>query len=216
MLFVSHNMTAVNSLCVRSILLQKGKVVADGPSSEVTREYLRSSNIGERSHWDFPPPQGTKSAFFREVTLVDPRGEMREGYELTEDLVIRTRYHLAGDMRGTSVGLQIISEDNNETLISLADPELDITRLEFRPAGDYFAEVRLPAKLLNTGTYSIRLGISKGRHEIYDVVDGMKFRVVDSKGIIQFLGFERKNSLFAVQIPWDVKREASPSVALMS
>lgn len=209
-LFVSHNMTAVNSLCVRSILLQKGRVTADGPSSDVTREYLRSATSGERSHWQFPEPPANqeKVAYFREVFLLDPRGQTREGYELTEDLIVRIRYRVCTDLRGSSVGLQIISEDNNETLVSLPDPELDMSRLELRRAGDYCAEVRVPAKLLNTGTYSLRLGISKGRHDIYDVVEGLMFRVVDSVGIIQFLGFERKGALLGVQLPWDVVKEA--------
>jgi len=213
-LFVSHNMTAINSLCTRSMLLHKGKVTADGPSAEVTREYLRSTSMDGPTHWHFAhPPEAEKVAFVREVMLVDPRGETQDGYELTEPLTVRVRYHLATELRGVSVGLQIISEDNGETLISLSDPELDITRLEARPAGDYFAEVRIPDRLLNTGAYSVRIGISRGRHDIYDVVEGLMFRIVDSVGIIQFLGFERKSSLFAVQIPWMVRRESEDRVA---
>jgi lipopolysaccharide transport system ATP-binding protein len=39
-LFVSHNMAAVNQLCTRGILLSKGTKIADGPSEEVTSMYL--------------------------------------------------------------------------------------------------------------------------------------------------------------------------------
>src|SRR5690242_16150588 len=39
-LFVSHNMSAVQALCPRSILLRKGGVAVDGPTPEVLREYL--------------------------------------------------------------------------------------------------------------------------------------------------------------------------------
>jgi len=208
-LFVSHNMTAVNSLCVRSILLQKGNITADGPSSDVTREYLRSASVDGESQWAFThPPEDNKAAYVREVVLLNPKGETREGYELTEPMTIRLRYRIVEPLRGISIGMQVISEDTNESLISLTDSELDQSRMETREPGDYVAEVRIPDRLLNTGLYSLRIGISKGRHDIYDVVEGLNFRVVDSVGIVMYLGFERKGSALSVQLPWDVQREA--------
>lgn len=50
-LFVSHNLKAVSDLCARTILLDRGAIVADGPSSEVIQTYLdreRSKLDGER------------------------------------------------------------------------------------------------------------------------------------------------------------------------
>ncbi|NLF30015.1 MAG: ABC transporter ATP-binding protein [Planctomycetes bacterium] len=41
-LFVSHNMAAVESLCTRGILLEHGRAVYDGPSGEAVGRYLRS------------------------------------------------------------------------------------------------------------------------------------------------------------------------------
>lgn len=40
--FVSHDEDAVKSFCERIILLQKGKVIADGPATEVYKEYHQS------------------------------------------------------------------------------------------------------------------------------------------------------------------------------
>jgi lipopolysaccharide transport system ATP-binding protein len=41
-LFVSHNMAAVESLCTRAILLEQGRVAAQGPTGEVIRRYLQT------------------------------------------------------------------------------------------------------------------------------------------------------------------------------
>ena len=41
-LFVSHNMEMVRRLCKRSILLEKGRVVKFGETSEVLNAYIRS------------------------------------------------------------------------------------------------------------------------------------------------------------------------------
>jgi lipopolysaccharide transport system ATP-binding protein len=43
-LFVSHNMGAVGSLCTRAICLRNGKVFATGPTAEVISEYLESEH----------------------------------------------------------------------------------------------------------------------------------------------------------------------------
>jgi lipopolysaccharide transport system ATP-binding protein len=39
-LFVSHNLHAVSELCQRSILLEKGRMLANGPTDEVIRHYV--------------------------------------------------------------------------------------------------------------------------------------------------------------------------------
>jgi lipopolysaccharide transport system ATP-binding protein len=48
-LFVSHNMAAVESLCTRAILLERGAVAAAGPVHEVVQQYLKGSSA---SHTD--------------------------------------------------------------------------------------------------------------------------------------------------------------------
>jgi hypothetical protein len=49
-LFVSHNLMQINSLCDRSLLLMKGKVACDGPPLEVFNRYreLYAKTEGER------------------------------------------------------------------------------------------------------------------------------------------------------------------------
>ncbi|MFL5502160.1 MAG: ABC transporter ATP-binding protein [Gemmatimonadaceae bacterium] len=39
-IFVSHNLQAVAEFCQRGILLEKGRVIADGPTDQVVRRYL--------------------------------------------------------------------------------------------------------------------------------------------------------------------------------
>jgi lipopolysaccharide transport system ATP-binding protein len=214
-LFVSHNMTAINNLCARSILLEKGKIIADGPTGDVTRTYLGMSSMRTQSYWQFADPSdGHKRAYVREAFILDADNESREAYELTEDFQIGLRYRLLEPIRGLTIGLQIISEESNETLISLTDSELDRSRLETREAGDYVAYIRVPAHILNTGTYSLRVGLSKGRQDIFDVVEGLNFRVIDSVGIVMFIGYERKGSLLSLQLPWKIEKEPRLGVHL--
>ena len=65
--------------------------------------------------------------------------------------------------------------------------------------------MRFPGYLLNTGTFYVRLGISS-RFSIYSVAEGIRFDVEDNVGIIQMLGQQRKPSISAIQLPWEVKK----------
>src|SRR6202044_790881 len=54
-LFVSHNMTAINSLCDRAMLLVGGEAALIGSPDEVVRAYLRPDRQGGRRRaWDTP------------------------------------------------------------------------------------------------------------------------------------------------------------------
>lgn len=46
-LFVSHNLRALSELCPRAIMLRRGEIVEDGPSSQVIHTYLESNRKGE-------------------------------------------------------------------------------------------------------------------------------------------------------------------------
>lgn len=50
-LFVSHNMSAISSLCTRGILLSDGKIIKDGEARDITSEYqsIMYSHINESS-----------------------------------------------------------------------------------------------------------------------------------------------------------------------
>jgi hypothetical protein len=41
-----------------------------------------------------------------------------------------------------------------------------------------------------------------------DVVEDVSFEVHDKVGIVQSLGYERKNALLALQLPWTVSRRS--------
>lgn len=45
-LFVSHNMAAVQSLCTRAVVVEKGTLTHDGTPALAVQQYLRSSTVG--------------------------------------------------------------------------------------------------------------------------------------------------------------------------
>ncbi|MCX6011995.1 MAG: ABC transporter ATP-binding protein, partial [Chloroflexi bacterium] len=52
-LFVSHNLASVARLCNRSILLEKGKLIMEGPTSDVIERYIGlRQELGAELSWE--------------------------------------------------------------------------------------------------------------------------------------------------------------------
>src|SRR5207237_10720431 len=74
--FVSHNMSAIRSLCNRAILLDGGRIVADGEVDPVTATYL-SEAFKATATGEIPAEverMGTAEAHFTGVFLEDRLG----------------------------------------------------------------------------------------------------------------------------------------------
>jgi lipopolysaccharide transport system ATP-binding protein len=75
-LFVSHNTAAMQHLCSRGILLEGGKIRADGPMDAVLETYLRGLRVAtpwDLAHWQ--DRQGAGRVRFTAVRFENERGE---------------------------------------------------------------------------------------------------------------------------------------------
>jgi lipopolysaccharide transport system ATP-binding protein len=101
--FVSHNLTAVNALCQRSVLLENGGIVMDGPTPQIIAGYhIRSSETsGGLSDLSRRVRTGTGKAIFKSLALhpLDSKSEraplIRTGCDLIVEVVIEARTELA-------------------------------------------------------------------------------------------------------------------------
>jgi lipopolysaccharide transport system ATP-binding protein len=91
-LFVSHNMGAVESLCHRAIWLDKGQVAADGPAREVVQEYLGSANT--RAVFYNPQPHlGYENLVIEKIVLRNGKGEETTTLTSGEEVTVEVYYN---------------------------------------------------------------------------------------------------------------------------
>ena len=75
-LFVSHNMSAVQKLCPRAILLRQGRLVKDGPTEEVVGEYLSYlSTSAQTAFEDNPERSGSGAVRLTAARILDEQGQ---------------------------------------------------------------------------------------------------------------------------------------------
>jgi lipopolysaccharide transport system ATP-binding protein len=120
-LFVSHNMGAVQTLCTQAIMLKQGKVHLCGPTYHVVADYLASGALSQKFEWagESPYPIRIRSA---EVVIKDgptgPEMEVATVIRATQPANVSVDIQVL-DRSGSPVGFAAVGSFNQGQEIRL-------------------------------------------------------------------------------------------------
>lgn len=180
--FVSHSMTAVTRLCPRAILLERGRVIADGPSAEVTSAYLRS-DLGTMAHRTWPDAgtaPGDAVARLRSVSVISEDGEYRATVDIRRPVVLEMAYDVLKPGYAPIPNLHLYNEEGICVFVTGdADPEW---HRKAKPEGRYVSRVTVPGNFLSEGTLVVDAAISSvDRTAVHaHEREAVAFQVIDS------------------------------------
>jgi lipopolysaccharide transport system ATP-binding protein len=175
-LFVSHNMTAVQSLCRRALMMNKGKLVADGPVALVVPRYLRDSQGRMKDgHWTQPlSAPGNDLIRIKRVRVLPDDNSSGPLLTMQTPLRIETEYWVMKAGVITHLTYHLL---NDQGIIVLTSG----CRAAVREPGVYRAVCQLPANLLNSGGYFLKLLIVRNENTVtYENDDIASFNVEDT------------------------------------
>ncbi|MFA5238560.1 MAG: polysaccharide ABC transporter ATP-binding protein [Phycisphaerae bacterium] len=152
-LFVSHNMAAIRSLCRRTILLDKGGLLMDSATNQAVAYYL-SQNLLEGSVASAEQIEARMEGLirrrnpfirFREIALLDRSGATRRSFHSDEDIVVSVSFECFQPMPQVYIRVMVVDENANPVLesINLDDPIVTEGSKQFTP-GVYNASCVLP------------------------------------------------------------------------
>ena len=157
-LFVSHNMGAISTLCESVLLLRDGRVVDFGTPEEIVAEYLESAvetHTGEY-HWpvlDEAPGSGEIRA--RALRVRNDRGQTVREFADAEGLSIELEYEVLAPVWNAQVGFQILTADGGIVIESYQGDLSNEPALQ--EPGRYKWTCRIPPMFLNNGSYYVKL-----------------------------------------------------------
>lgn len=112
-LFVSHDMAAVENLCPRAIWINDGKVHMDGPAIEVITSYI-SSFAGDRKEGhdlrNVPQRRGNGDIRFNRIEFLDAAGQPKPLVRAGDGLVMRMHFDAAKSVRNPLFGIEVFTE----------------------------------------------------------------------------------------------------------
>jgi len=173
-IFVSHNMTAIMSLCNRSILLNQGENVFYGDTKEVVDYYLKNSLglITEQKWTDKDKAPG--NSFIRMKSAVIKSANSAKIFELDTKLVMEFEFWNFLVDAEINVSVHVCNSDNQVVFNTFSESMI-------LSVGNVKATCDIPSNLLNDETYSLRLLIVKDRSNvIYDISNILIFSVTDA------------------------------------
>ena len=162
-LFVSHNMSAIMRLTEQTVVLERGRVVMQGPTADAVDYYLSQgfSQEGQRE-WKEDEFEKNPAPFHPiRIRVLSDAGIVSDTVRSTEKFHVEFDYSLDEDITGLRVGFYIISTRGEFILTSfdVDDPE-KFEKFSTRKAGRYTSRCTIPGDFLNEGRFVIGVNAS--------------------------------------------------------
>jgi lipopolysaccharide transport system ATP-binding protein len=109
-LFVSHNMAAIDHLCPRTLWIDNGQVRQDGETDGVIRAYLAHFSGSQRTGPDLADIQereGTGELRFTGIEYLGADGQVMPVVRSGDAVTIRLHYHAEANIRDARFGINI-------------------------------------------------------------------------------------------------------------
>jgi lipopolysaccharide transport system ATP-binding protein len=112
-LFVSHNMAAIENLCPRTVWIDAGQLRMDGPSNKVIASYLATFSESQRTGYDLenvPNRGGNGQIRYTRVDFFNAHGQPTSVFRTGEPLRARFHYRINERLRDPHFGMIIYSD----------------------------------------------------------------------------------------------------------
>lgn len=156
-LFVSHNMTSIKSLCSSAILLEQGQIVMRGPTEDVIEGYL---NRNFEAQGNLPVKVFKNEPYT--LHKIELLGAQTNKYVDSSNIEIAFTINVP-EAKGIDLNISFFSS-NNEKLFMFFGRE--IVGGDFKD-GENVIKLKLPKDLLNKGSYYINFAIHRNHREFF-------------------------------------------------
>lgn len=151
-LFVSHNMASVKTLCTTGIVLERGGIKFNGSADDAVDFYLQNREYKPSARqWTSEDAPGNDKVKLLNVRIEDTSGA--QNFHIDSEL--KVTYELENRTQNSTLGTTIRIKNSREEIVfsdgRYISPDKDSME------GIYRLEVRIPAKLLNSDKYTIDL-----------------------------------------------------------
>ncbi|MFO7944160.1 MAG: ABC transporter ATP-binding protein [Anaerolineales bacterium] len=180
-LFVSHNMGAVRSLCSRAILLEGGSLVKDDLPENTINTYLHDNEVSSvgRIRWPKGNHPESKEVDLLGIDVLSEDGEPKTNFHIDERISIKVHYRIKREIKNLRLYLRLRTTLGETVFTTFEDSSIlegkTITK------GYFSAVCEIPSNLLNDITYRVYVGFDSPKHKVFiSGKDYLEFNVIDT------------------------------------
>ena len=183
-LFVSHNMIAIQNLCERTIWLNDGIIEAEGPSEVVIPKYLSKSFAASTEQiWeDAEAAPGNSKVRLRRVCVRPENGSPNDPLTMESPFRVEVDFCNLVPDANLHITLHFYNEQQVIAFSSGSIETDDLTREGKLPVGVFRSICHLPENLLNSGKYRVALLVLENTNRVtYRIDDALAFDVIETE-----------------------------------
>lgn len=151
-LFVSHNMGAVTSLCNKGLLIQDGMVSFSGDVNATVNEYLLNERA--QANWELGEYSDDRVTLKR-VSFKRIGGEYTDKFDIRDDVLIEFNYSSKVDFDWYQITLVLLKELTPVFETYSLEGESGTGKIHIK--GDHRIVYKIPGELLKAGLYTLKL-----------------------------------------------------------
>ena len=158
-IFVSHSMAAISRLCSRTILINAGRVMGDGPTDEIVNSYFRGETNSAASRvWDAATAPGNSVARLLGVRICTEDGAVAESVDIRHAVGLEIEFEV---LQPGHILTPNVHVHNDEGVIVFISNDLDPEWVQRpRPLGIYRSTAWIPGNFLSEGTLYVGAAVS--------------------------------------------------------
>mgnify|MGYP006076150111 CR=1 FL=1 len=208
-LFVSHNMAAINSFCDRCIYLEAGKVKAIGPTAEITNMYLNSDSNVFKVDWTKEKGAqlpGDHVVKLRCIRLVDEKGDELNKVLIDQKIGIELEYQVLEEGFHPIPGLHLFSSLGEKIFGAFPGKQQG----KLNNSGVYRSTMWIPDNFLNDESYNITVSVFTDKPRLVHVIaeNIINFGVIDNAdSLTRVSSSTRMKGMIRPNLDWTIEYE---------
>jgi lipopolysaccharide transport system ATP-binding protein len=188
-LFVSHNMSAVTSLCRKALLLEQGRVKTAGAVDHVVQAYLQGDAESQHGERVYESPVGDEQVQLVSVRLRGQNDTTQTHFRVTESFKVEIETNVLSSTCNPIPAIRINDVTGSTILVSAHPAKQPATHL-----GRNLFIANIPANLFNEGIFSLGVTIATIQPETVHAADYrvMSFEIIDDLNALTRNGYAGK------------------------
>ena len=193
-LFVSHNMAAVRSICNKAVLLQDGQLTHSGPAEEIVDEYLKLNSaklIREINYSDAPLKLENEEIKIHCIAVSPEFPDVESEIEIRFDI----------EIKGAEIAVNLAFDLLNlqETIVFGSGD-----KFKKNSKGRVQVSCKIPSDLLNDDIFLINLYVaSESMRPMYSCNEVVSFEVKDK--VREYAYYGKVNGVIRPKLEWSPK-----------